>query len=1121
MKIIDRIPQLNIVKQDLERGRCVQLEGCVLSQTEHMLSELAQDFAYTVLIARDEVNTSEILGSYAAYEKNVLLYPALDPLFHKADIQGSYLSEQRSRVIRRICEDIPCTIVTTLDAFHEELCPVSRVGEEVIVIRPGDTVDRQELAEKLVCLGYTHETQVTGHGEFSIRGSIVDIYPYAARAPYRIDFFGDEADSVKLIDVTSQRSVEQAEEAVIFPGGDMPLDPESEKSTLLDYFAGKKTLFVLYEPAAVIKNILGMNPLMAAQEDLSDITEDVNAEKVERAMEVYRKITQTSSLILSSLGATLQEIAPFRAVRINARNIPSYNGRFLDLTEDLKKYRRDGYTVILECASEVRRTNMIRNLAENGVTIGIVEADPAHKVPGSEIRVETGQARIGFEYPDIRFSMITEVDIFGTRKNRKRRKRYSGDPIREFTDLNPGDYVVHEQHGVGVYQGIERIRVDGIEKDYMKIGYAQNASLYVLATQFDKIQKYAGSEAAKPRLNRLGGKEWTNTKEKVRTAVRDIARDLVELYAQRQLHNGFCYSKDTVWQKEFEDSFEYEETQDQLNAIEDVKADMESGKIMDRLICGDVGFGKTEIAIRAAFKAVQDGKQAAFLTPTTILAQQHYNTLVRRLENYPVTVRMLSRFASAKEQKEIIRDLASGMVDIVVGTHRLLSKDVKFKNPGLLVIDEEQRFGVTHKEKIKQIKKNIDVITLSATPIPRTLHMSLSGIRDMSVLTEPPVDRLPIQTYVMEYSEEAVREAILRETARGGQVYYVYNRTNNIDLVADRIRKLVPNVHVAYAHGKMASRELEDIMFEFIDGTIDVLVSTTIIETGLDIPNVNTIIIHDADNYGLSQLYQLRGRVGRSNRIAYAFLMYKKDKLIREVAEKRLKAIREFSDLGSGIRIAMRDLEIRGAGNVLGAEQSGHMEAVGYELYCKMLNEAVSALKGETVREDFETTIDLDIDGFIPSSYITDEFEKLNMYKKISGITDQEDAEEIRGELEDRFGQIPKATENLINVAYLKARAHETYITEIVGARPDPSIGSPSKSAGKKAARAFRITMLKGAPVDSYLLLDAVRRNADKMKYNINEGFFLYQPVEPPSSFEEIKETLTDFFDILKETLIG
>ena len=603
--------------------------------------------------------------------------------------------------------------------------------------------------------------------------------------------------------------------------------------------------------------------------------------------------------------------------------------------------------------------------------------------------------------------------------------------------------------------------------------------------------------------------------------MQDIAEDLVRLYAARQTREGFRYSSDTVWQKEFEDSFEYEETDDQLQAIEEVKSDMESGRIMDRLICGDVGFGKTEIAIRAAFKAVQDGKQVAFLTPTTILAQQHYHTLIKRLEHYPVTIRMLSRFLTAAQQKTIKKELLSGQCDIVVGTHKLLGKDVRFKDLGLLIVDEEQRFGVTHKERIKQLKQDIDVLTLSATPIPRTLHMSLTGIRDMSVLTQPPVDRLPIQTYVMEYSDDAVREAIMRETARGGQVYYVYNRTRNIDQVAAQLQRLLPHLRIAYAHGRMAARELEDIMFDFIDRNIDVLVSTTIIETGLDIPNVNTIIIHDADNFGLSQLYQLRGRVGRSNRTAYAFLMYKRDKLIREVAEKRLKAIREFSDLGSGIRIAMRDLEIRGAGNVLGAEQSGHMEAVGYELYCKMLNQAVAVLKGETREEDFETTIDLDVDAYIPDSYITDEFEKLNMYKRISAIRDLGDMEYLREELEDRFGKVPLVTDNLMAVAYLKARAHECFITEITGTDPGPWISSGKPYGKKRPSRAFKISLLMPLPeeYDIYRLVSLKGTRQEIADMDHRKGNLILLPPSSPGNFPEIQKTLTDFFDILKTAM--
>ena len=642
-----------------------------------------------------------------------------------------------------------------------------------------------------------------------------------------------------------------------------------------------------------------------------------------------------------------------------------------------------------------------------------------------------GHITEGYEYPLLKFTVIAESDIFGNVKKKKKRKIYEGRKIQSFSELKPGDYVVHENHGLGIYQGIEKIEVDRVAKDYMKIAYDKGGNLYIPATQLDLIQKYASADAKKPKLNRLGSQDWVKTKTRVRGAVKEIAKDLVELYAARQNQKGFVYGKDTVWQKEFEEMFPFEETEDQLLAIEAVKRDMESPKIMDRLICGDVGYGKTEIAIRAAFKAVQESKQVVYLVPTTILAQQHYHTFQQRMRDFPVRVDLMCRFRTSAQQKKTIEDTKKGLVDIVIGTHRVLSDDLKFKDLGLLIIDEEQRFGVQHKEKIKKLKENVDVLTLTATPIPRTLHMSLIGIRDMSVLEEAPQDRMPIQTYVMEYNDEMVREAIERECARSGQVYYVYNRVEDIAEIAAHIQKLVPDVNVAFAHGQMREQELERIMCDFIDGEIDVLVSTTIIETGLDISNVNTMIIHDADRLGLSQLYQLRGRVGRSNRMAYAFLLYRRDKMLKEIAEKRLAAIREFTDLGSGFKIAMRDLEIRGAGNLLGAQQHGHMEAVGYDLYCKMLNEAVKHLKGEMEEEDYTTTIDLNIDAYIPDTYISNEYQKLDIYKRIAAIESEEEMEDMVEELIDRFGDIPKKVEMLLTVAQLKALAHKVYVTAV------------------------------------------------------------------------------------------
>ena len=751
--------------------------------------------------------------------------------------------------------------------------------------------------------------------------------------------------------------------------------------------------------------------------------------------EVLARLQKPHTVMLTGLDQKLPGMKINHKFSIDVKNVNSYQNSFEILIKDLTRWKKEGYRVILLSASRTRASRLASDLREydlraycpdGGEDAGDREPAAHSKVKPGEIMVTYGSLHRGFEYPLLKFVFITEGE-------RRKKTNYQGKAIQSFSELSVGDYVVHEEHGLGIYKGIEKVERDKVIKDYIKIEYGDGGNLYLPATRLESIQKYAGADAKKPKLNKLGGSEWNKTKTRVKGAVQEIARDLVKLYAARQEKNGFQYGRDTVWQNEFEELFPYDETDDQMDAIDAVKADMESRRIMDRLICGDVGYGKTEVALRAAFKAVQYSKQVVYLVPTTILAQQHYNTFVQRMKDFPVRVDMLSRFCTPARQKKTLEDLRKGMVDIVIGTHRVLSKDLQFKDLGLLIIDEEQRFGVAHKEKIKQLKENVDVLTLTATPIPRTLHMSLAGIRDMSVLEEPPVDRTPIQTYVMEYNEEMVREAINRELARNGQVYYVYNRVTDIDDVAGRIQALVPEAVVTFAHGQMREHELERIMADFINGEIDVLVSTTIIETGLDIPNANTMIIHDADRMGLSQLYQLRGRVGRSNRTSYAFLMYRRDKLLREEAEKRLQAIREFTELGSGIKIAMRDLEIRGAGNVLGAEQHGHMEAVGYDLYCKMLNEAVLALKGEMPEEDsYETVVECDIDAYIPAAYIKNEYQKLDIYKRISAIETEEEYMDMQDELMDRFGDIPRSVANLLMIAALRALAHKAYVTEVM-----------------------------------------------------------------------------------------
>ena len=834
------------------------------------------------------------------------------------------------------------------------------------------------------------------------------------------------------------------------------------------------------------------------------------------AAEVLARMQKPFAVMLTGLDQKLPGMKVNQKFSIDVKNVNSYQNSFEILIKDLTRWKKEGYRVILLSPSRTRASRLASDLREydlraycpdvretdsgngGGDSTGSPDSGnpvavnaAANKVRPGEILVTYGNLHRGFEYPLLKFVFITEGDMFGVEKKRKRRKKtnYQGKAIQSFTELSVGDYVVHEEHGLGIYKGIEKVERDKVIKDYIKIEYGDGGNLYLPATRLESIQKYAGAEAKKPKLNKLGGAEWNKTKTRVRGAVQEIAKDLVKLYAARQEKAGFQYGPDTVWQREFEELFPYDETDDQMDAIDAVKKDMESRKIMDRLICGDVGYGKTEVALRAAFKAVQDSKQVVYLVPTTILAQQHYNTFVQRMKDFPVRVDMLSRFCTPARQKRTLEDLRKGMVDIVIGTHRVLSKDMQFKDLGLLIIDEEQRFGVAHKEKIKHLKENVDVLTLTATPIPRTLHMSLAGIRDMSVLEEPPVDRMPIQTYVMEYNEEMVREAINRELARNGQVYYVYNRVTDIDEVAGRVQALVPDAVVTFAHGQMREHELERIMADFINGEIDVLVSTTIIETGLDIPNANTMIIHDADRMGLSQLYQLRGRVGRSNRTSYAFLMYKRDKLLREEAEKRLQAIREFTELGSGIKIAMRDLEIRGAGNVLGAEQHGHMEAVGYDLYCKMLNQAVLALKGETLEEDsYETVVECDIDAYIPVSYIKNEYQKLDIYKRISAIETEEEYMDMQDELMDRFGDIPHSVENLLKIAAIRALAHRAYVTEVVINRQEVRLTMYQKARLRVEKIPDLVRSYKGdlklvpGDVPSFHYIDRRNKNQDSLK---------------------------------------
>jgi len=1147
------------LKKDDKKQKAFQITGCLDSQQVNFMSGIAKEYSYSVVVTHSEKRAREIYEDFLLYTKDVSYYPAKDFIFYSADIHGTLTIRERLNTICRLVEGQKAVIVTTIDGLMDKLIPIRQIKENVLTFQCGDMVNLNKLQKELISMCYERVGQVELSGQFAIRGGIIDIFPLSEESPIRIDLWDDEIDSIKYFDVESQRSITMLEEVSVYPATEYILSQEQiasglkkiheemteteqkfrkdmkteeahriktvindfteqlkmgntnvsvdsfinyfyeETSSLIEYLEQENTIFLLDEPARLEErssivekefresmiNRLEKGYLLAGQVDVMKTYSRILALMSSRQMVVFTALEQK-----------VKGIGIADTFHIEAKNIISYNSQFDLLVKDLKQYKKKGYRILILTTSRTRAERLAENLRDYEIEAFYSE-NPDRILKSKEIMVSYGNLHKGFEYPLLKFVVITQTDIFGREKAKKRRakKQYSGKKIQSFSDLNIGDYVVHENHGLGIYRGIEKIEVDKVAKDYIKIEYADNSNLYILATGLDLIQKYAGSDAVKiPKINKLGTQEWSRTKSKVKTAVKDIARDLVALYSARQNQKGFQFSQDNVWQKEFEEIFPYEETMDQLTAIEAMKKDMESDKIMDRLVCGDVGYGKTEIAIRGAFKAVQDGKQVVVLVPTTILAQQHYNTFTQRMKDYPIRIDLLSRFRTAAGAKMTIEGLKTGEVDIVIGTHKVLSKDVKFKDLGLLVVDEEQRFGVTHKEKIKTLKQNVDVLTLSATPIPRTLHMSLVGIRDMSVLEEPPVDRLPIQTYVMEFDDEMVREAINRELIRGGQVYYVYNRVNNIDEIAAGIAKLVPDANVVFAHGQMSERKLEQIMYDFIEGEIDVLVSTTIIETGLDISNVNTIIIHDADNFGLSQLYQLRGRVGRSNRTSYAFLMYKRDKMLKEVAEKRLQAIREFTELGSGIKIAMKDLEIRGAGNILGARQHGHMESVGYDLYCKLLNEAVAEEKGMEVMDSFETKIDISIDAFIPPQYIKNEFQKLSVYKQIASIESEEEYRDMQDELMDRFGELPKNVENLLSIALIKALAHKAWITEI------SNIGTQLKFA-----------MYREAKIDVAGIQAIIDRYKGKLKFVTDSiPYFMYTMDKTTNDMKEYKQIILD-----------
>ncbi len=1127
----------------------IALYGLNETQKSHIIYGIYNHSKEQVcVIAHNDMEAGQIHEDLKFYTANeTFLFPAKDMVFYDMEAMSHGVEEKRAEAAAKLIEKENCIVVTSIEALLQQILPPDLYTENRIDFEIGKTVDLADVIETFVSQGYDRTDMVDERGQFSIRGDIIDIFPTFSEVPFRIELFGDEVDSIRQFQIGTQRSMDRVDSIKIYPAAikkfntekmisglhtdcksiSKKLDANAEQSlrekfeeiteklrefdghgdierflpyiyenpsTLLDYF-DKNAILILDDPNRLKERSdrfrdefnQNFNVLIERGEVFPkqrDLVLDHN--------EIMEQIQSHRLVMLSLLPKTIKNFSIKEIINFDTRAMQSFNGRMELLTEEIKRLQYRGYRIVLVPGTEKRAKRLSEVLKDHEINARVVSAAETNLGTG-EVVIINGNLRRGFEYVKNKYALITGFEIYGIHKQqRKTVKREGASMIKSFVDLSIGDYVVHEGHGIGKYTGIEELEIGGAKKEYFKIAYLGEDFLYVPTDQMDIIQKYMGSEGIPPKLNKLGSVEWAKTKARTRKSIEDMAEDLLELYAEREKTKGFKFSKDTDWQKQFEDLFPYVETPDQLRCIDEIKQDMEKSRTMDRLLCGDVGYGKTEVAVRAAFKAVVDNKQVAFLVPTTILAQQHYNTFKQRFSGFPVNIEMLSRFKTPGEQERILEEMRTGNIDIVIGTHRLLSKDVQFRDLGLLVVDEEQRFGVKSKETLKQLKKTVDVLTLTATPIPRTLHMSMTGIRDVSVIEEPPDERFPVQTYVLAYNEAVVIDAVTREISRGGQVYYVYNRVQNIHKIANRLARLVPQSRIAIAHGRMSERQLERIMLDYMDGKYDVLVSTTIIETGMDISNVNTIIILDADKLGLAQLYQLRGRVGRSHRQGYAYLMYQKNKILSEVAERRLKTIKEFTEFGSGFKIAMRDLEIRGAGNLLGGEQHGHMAAVGYDLYVKLLEETMKQLKGEHVEKLEDTVIEINVDAYIPEKYIKNQGHKIEIYKKIASIRGEDDMRKIEDEIKERFGKIPSSVRNLLLISHIKSVAKRLKTKAI------------TQNGGN-----IRIQFKDDSMIDAEKISDILHQYSGKITFNAaSEPYLTYKTSAENEMLTELKNIL-------------
>lgn len=1142
LKQVHQSEEIQSIIAGVEEGLSEQLVAGLSgsSRTAYIADVYLQTNKSTIVVTHNLFQAQKVYDDLIQFvsEDEVYLYSANELIAAELSVASPELRAQRIEVLNKLSKQHQGIYIVPVAGLRKILPPPSMWATNQIRFQMGEDIDLDEVLNQLVQMGYQRTGMVSTPGEFSLRGGIVDIFPLTSQNPVRIELFDTEIDSIRIFSAEDQRSIEKLNEMEIGPATEVLLKYENMERLIGEINAGLsaslkkvkaaavkekmteyighevdqlengqvpeqifKYLSLAYEnPSSLLDYLPGDGVLFFDEfsrvQEMSESLEKEEAEwytsllqegqiihgvPVSHAFSTLINKTKLPKVYFSLFLRHIANTSPQNIFNVSTKPMQNFHGQMNVLKAELDRWKKGNYTVVLLGPDQERVKKLQRVLDDYKIEIAFVE-DGDKLLPG-KVQMINGSLTSGFELPLQKMAVITEEELFNkkTQKKPRRQKLSNAERIKSYSELKVGDHVVHVNHGIGKFLGIETLEINGVHKDYLHVKYQGNDKLYVPVDQIELVQKYVASEHKDPKLYKLGGSEWKKVKSKVQSSVQDIADDLIKLYAVREAAKGYAFSPDGEMQRDFEMAFPYEETDDQLRSVTEIKHDMERERPMDRLLCGDVGYGKTEVAIRAAFKAIADGKQVAILVPTTILAQQHYETIKERFQDFPVEIGLLSRFRTRKQQQETTKGLKNGTIDIVVGTHRLLSKDIQYRDLGLLIIDEEQRFGVTHKEKIKQLKTNIDVLTLTATPIPRTLHMSMLGVRDLSVIETPPENRFPVQTYVMEYNGALIKEAIEREMARNGQVYFLYNRVEDIERKADEISMLVPDARIAYAHGQMSENELEAVILSFLAGEYDVLVTTTIIETGVDIPNVNTLIVFDADRMGLSQLYQLRGRVGRSNRVAYAYFTYRKDKVLTEVAEKRLQAIKEFTELGSGFKIAMRDLTIRGAGNLLGAQQHGFIDSVGFDLYSQMLKEAIEERKGDLPKQpESSFEVDIEIDAYIPDDYIKDGHQKIEMYKRFRSLSSLPDIEELEEEILDRFGEYPEEVGYLFLISEMKIYAKNTNLESIKQDKKTVNIFmSPEGTAKIDGSKVFNLCNKHGRAV-------GLGMEGSKLKISIN-----------------------------------